>query len=235
MQMLHKKRIELALDIWSAILKGYINTRDEAVEFLRILYEREHLEPIRGKTKINIYDKEMATVYLVGKHGLGLDREIETYRNIVHIEIRAENVIEKILNGEDAKNALSKEFGEINENTIFRVLRLAMTAVLLEFMTEDTFIKIIDSFEKSFPEYHKKIMGFKRFYIAFKLAEEITIGKIRNRIEKEALKHALCLKLGAIKVAPPDSLIREIATGVLNAPEFKVNDALKQKSIEAKI
>ena len=65
------------------------------------------------------------------------------------------------------------------------------------------------------------------------MAEQIAGGMIRNRIEKETLKHALCLKFNAVKSAPSDSFVREIATKVLKADEFRVNDTLSMVSIEA--
>ncbi len=236
MQKLHKRRIEAAISLWSEILRGRILTRKGAVECLKTLYYREKLEPIRGRTKIEIFDKELATVYVVGKYGLGLGDEYEeVFAKIFTTEYKCEKVYMMIKNGESARKALEEVFGNYNENTIFRVLRLVLTAVLLDFAPEEELILLLKAFEKDFPEYKHKFEGFKKFFVAFKLAEEIAAGKIKSRIEKEALKHALCLKLGAIRAAPPDSLIREIATKILGAEEFKVNDVLKPESIEAKL
>ncbi len=236
MQELHKKRIEASIDVWSYILKGALKSREDVREYLRKVYEDMEIEPIRGKTKINIYDKELATVYLVGRYGLGLDHdEIRRYMDIFSVEEKAEKVIEEVLHDVNPRTAIEKVFGQLDENIVFRILRLAMTSVLLGFMREDDFVKILFSFEENLTEYYKKIQGFKRFYIAFRIAEEIVAGRIRNRIEKEALKHALCLRLKAEKVAPPDWFIREIATKVIGAPEFRVNDALRTNGIRAKI
>ena len=88
------------------------------------------------------------------------------------------------------------------------------------------------AFEESFPELPHKFMGFKKFCIAFMIAEQIVDGKVRNRLEKEALKHVLCMKFNAQKAAPSDSFIREIAINVLGAEEFEVNSALKIENIE---
>ena len=236
MKELHLRRIEAAIDIWSRVLRGEFESREQLVEYLEKLYQVNDIEPIRGKTKINIYDKELATVYLVGKYGLGLDdSEIAGYLNLFPVEYKAEKVIEQVLKGEPPRSVIEKEYGEVDENTVFRVLRLAMTAVLLGFMSEQEFIDLVEKFEEEFEEYRRKIQGFKRFYIAFRLAEEIAAGNIKNRIEKEAFKHALCLRLKAEKVAPPDWLVREIAIKVLGAPEYKVNDALRVSGIEAKL
>lgn len=217
-------------------MKGEFSSREQLVDYIEKLYELNEIEPIRGKTKINIYDKELATVYLVGRYGLGLDdEEFSRFIDLFPIEYKAEKVIEHVFEGANPRRAMLDEYGEIDENTVFRVLRLAMTAVLLGFMSEERFIDLLEKFEETFEEYRRKIQGFKRFYIAFRLAEEVAAGNIRNRIEKEAFKHALCLRLRAEKVAPPDALVREIAINVLGAPEYKVNDALRVGSVEAKM
>lgn len=226
MQELHKRRVEVAINIWGEILSGVFSDRYELAEFLREAYEENGLEPIRGKTKIDIYDKELATVYLVGKYGLGLEEEFEKFSELFSIEIKSEKVIERVQRGESPRTAMIEIFGSPDENMVFRVLRLAMTAVLLGFMPEDVFISILSSFEKDFPELEKNFQGFKRFYIAYRIAEEIAAGKVRNRIEKETLKHAMCVRLNAEKAAPPDWFIREIAVEALRVPERKVNSAL---------
>ncbi|UNQ72565.1 DUF2192 domain-containing protein [Infirmifilum sp. NZ] len=226
MQELHKKRIEVAINIWGEILEGSFSSRSEIVRFVREVYEENRLEPIRGKTKIDIYDKELATIYLVGKYGLGLDEELERYSHLFSIELKSDKVIERVLQGDSPRKSMLEVFGTLDENMVFRVLRLAMTAVILGFMPEERFIAVLTSFEKEFPELDKNIQGFKRFYIAYRLAEEIAAGKVRNRIEKETLKHAMCVRLNAERAAPPDRFIREIAVEALRIPEHKVNSAL---------
>ena len=237
MQRLHKDRIEVALNLWSKIMKGEIRTRKELILNLKEQYITNKIEPIRGKTKINIYDKELATVFLVGKYGLGLEEEDykEYFYTLFKKETLCEKAIKEILNGKNPREIIIKFFGKIDEDIIFRILRLQATGIFLEFKEEDTLVELIKIFEKSFPEFIKKIEGFKKFYIAFKMAEQIAGGNIRNRIEKETLKHALCLKFNAIKSAPSDSFVREIATNVLKAEEFKVNDTLSMINIEAEL
>lgn len=226
MQEVHRKRIEVAINVWGEILEKTFENREQLVSYLEAVYRENKLEPIRGKTRINIYDKELATLYLVGKYGLALEDEISSFSDLFHVEIKADKVLSRVLSGEDPRNAVVSEFGSTEEDNVFRVLRLAMTAVVLGFMDEETFIRVLESFEKAFPELDRNFTSFKRFYIAFRLAEKIAAGEIRNRLEKEAYKHALCVKLNAEKAAPPDSFIRDIAVNALKVPEFKVNSAL---------
>lgn len=230
----HKDRLEAAIEIWGEILNGSITTRKQLTELLQQTYTSLDIEPIRGKTKIDIYDKELATVFLVGKYGLGLEEELEKYRDLFSVEIAADRVLDSVLNGEDPRKAMTEHFDNVDENTVFRVLRLAMTATALNYLEEDQFLKVLQKFENSFTEFEANFLGFKRFYIAYKLAESIARGDIRNRIEKEALKHALCLRLGTDKAAPPDWLVREIAVKVLRVPEYIANDALSTSREEGR-
>ena len=234
MRKLHRDRVEIAISIWESILKSHSDvTREDVVKKLEKLYKLQGVEPIRGKTKIDIFDKEMATVYLIGRHGLGLGNEhVSIFRRVFPIEYKSEIAINEILKGENPREILSKLFKDLSENTVFRVLRLMFTSVLLDFRKEEELTVLIQKFENSFPEYQIRFNSFKKFCIAFIIAEKIVGGEVRNRLEKETLKHVLCMKLNAKKAAPSDSFIREIATQVLKAEEFEVNTALKSEKIE---
>jgi len=222
----HRKRIEVAINIWGEILGGSFSSREELVSYLEEVYEANDLEPIRGKTRIKIYDKELATLYAIGKYGLALEDEVCSFQGLFDIEIRADRAINSVLKGEDPRTAILNHFGTDEEDYVFRVLRLAMTFVVFGFLDEESFIKILNAFEKAFPELRENFAGFKRFYIAFRLAELIAMGKIRNRLEKEAYKHALCIKLSAERSAPSDAFIREIAVNTLKVPEHRANGVL---------
>ena len=237
MRALHGRRIEACISLISSILKGDVRSRRDAVKLLEELYETYGVEPIRGRTKINIFDKEMCTVYLVAKYGLGLSYEEyrKMYERIFYVELGAERAADRIRAGEDPVRVVSEELGEANENNIFRVARLEATGVFLEFKREDRLIELLRRLEEAFPDLRHKINGFRRFYIAFRVAQEIAAGGIRNRLEKEAFKHALCIKLNAVRAAPSDEFVREIAVNVLKAEESFVNNALSLKSINADI
>jgi hypothetical protein len=224
---LHKKRIEVAVNVWGEILNGSFSSREELVSYLEEVYRTNRLEPIRGKTKINIWDKELATLYVVGKYGLALEEELYSFQNLFDIEVKADRTISAVLEGRDPRATLREHFGSEDEDHVFRVLRLAMTSVVLGFMDEETFIKMLAEFEKAFPELRENFASFKRFYIAFRMAEMIASGKIRNRIEKEAYKHAMCVKLNADKSAPSDDFIRDIVVSTFRVPEHRANGVLR--------
>ncbi|MEM4718271.1 MAG: DUF2192 domain-containing protein, partial [Desulfurococcaceae archaeon] len=73
----HKTRIQVAIAILSELVKS-INQidRSKAIEILKETYASRRLQPIKGKTTPqDIYDKEMSTLYVIGKYGLRLDSE----------------------------------------------------------------------------------------------------------------------------------------------------------------
>jgi len=229
---LHAKRIEACIELISRALRGEISTRGELVKELELLYERWGIEPIRGRTKINIYDKELCTVYVVAKYGLGLEPDTyrDFYEKFLGPELRAERAAEKLKEGRGA-DAVLEEFGAAGEEVVFRIARLEATAVLLGFKREEGLASLLSSLERSFPHLSQKILGFKRFFVAFKLAQAIAVGLVSNRLEKEAYKHALCLRLGAPRAAPSDDLVREILVNVLKGSERLARSVLMLKAL----
>ncbi|MGB9828014.1 MAG: DUF2192 domain-containing protein, partial [Thermosphaera sp.] len=99
----YKRRIQVAVSILSELSKrtGEL-TRPYVVEFLRKTYERQGLQPIRGKAlPQDIYDKEMATIYVVGKHGLNLHEEYpELFEKVFYLEESYEKAVENVLKGD---------------------------------------------------------------------------------------------------------------------------------------
>lgn len=233
MRRVHAKRIEACIDLVSKALKGEVKNRGEAVKELEKLYRALKIEPIRGWAKINLFDKEMCTVYVVAKYGLGLDvnEYRDFYERILGVELSAERAADRIKAGEGV-SAIVEELGSVDENIVFRIARLEATAVLLGFKPEDGLALLLERLSELFPELNHKIAGFKKFYIAFKVAQGIAEGSIRTRFEKEALKHALCLKFRAEKAAPSDEFVREVAVNVLKLQERYVANAVSLGSSE---
>lgn len=238
MKALHGKRVEVCLDLISKALRGEIGSRDELIRELERAYARLNIEPIRGRSKINIYEKEMCTVYVVAKYGVGLDPNEyrDFYDKYLYVELKAEKAAERLRAGE-GERAIIEEMGSADEDAVFRVARLEATAVLLGFKSDDDLAALLEAIEKAFPNLVQKINGFKKFFIAFKVAQALLSGNVTNRLEKEALKHALCIKFNAVKAAPSDEFIREIAVNVLGASERLVSNALtlKQQRLPSKV
>jgi len=68
----HKNRIQAAVTILSELTKQLDSIdRAKAVSVLKSMYESRKIQPIRGKSQPpDLYDKEMATLYVIGKYGL---------------------------------------------------------------------------------------------------------------------------------------------------------------------
>lgn len=230
MRALHAKRIDACLDLISKALRGELRSREDLVSELERIYGERGIEPIRGRTKINIYDKELCTIYAVARYGLGLDpSEYEDfYTRFLSVELKAERATRRLLVGE-GEEAVAEEMGVADENSVFRIARLEATAVLLGFKSDDQLPALLARIEEAFPHLAPKVHGFKRFFIAFSVAQAIAAGEVTTRFEKEALKHALCVKLNASKAAPSDDFIREIAVDVLGASERLVLNTLSLK------
>lgn len=231
---LYRNRAKVCTDIWSIILSKKIFSRKIVISLLRKYYKENNIEPIRGRTKIHIFDKEMATLYLIGKHGLGLtvDEYRKYYEAIFYKELIYEKIYKKILeeDGENIRELIKRYYdGKIDENFIFRVIRIAFTATLLGFETDENMTRLLNILHKSFKEISKRIMTFIKLYITYRIAEKIVMGEISSRIEKEAYKHSLCVKFNILKSAPSDKLIKMIAIDVLKGEEYMVNRAFKTK------
>jgi len=227
---IHRDRVNICTKIWSSIVKGDISSRKKARKVLATEYKKNSIEPLRGRSKIDLADKELITLYLVGKYGLGLYEEYPlVFKKIFSKEIVFEEVLNKILeHPEKAEEILKETYGnKLNENIIFRIIRLCFTAIVLGFRSEDDLVKLVSILKKVFPELRKRFLSFIKFYVAFRIAERIVGGELRNRIEKEALKHSLCIKFGEEKCAPSDDFIRYIAKEVLKGEEYKINRVFK--------
>ncbi len=235
----YKRRIQLAINLLSEMIKrGELIDRSKAVELLRKTYERYKLKPLKGKaTPQDIYDKEMSSLYVIGKYGLGLHEEYPgLFNKIFYLERIYEEVIDRILQGdyESARNILkgASPSGVIDSNTLARMLRVEFTKAVLGFTDEERFSRILKETMKAFPEEEKTIRNYVRFYIAFKIAEGIYRGEIRNRAYKEAYKRALALRLGFPQSTPSDEYVAIIAKEVFNIPDKIIEKTLSIKKEE---
>ena len=229
----HKKRIEVLINIWSLLtkLKNTIN-RIDVIKILKSNYEKFKLEPLRGLAKPDdIYEKELSSLYVVGKYGLGLYDEFkDLFERIFRNEILYDELIKRLREVNEptkVREMLTSLLGEINEINLVKLLRLPFTSTVLGFSSEEDFINLINKIKAALPEFEETIKRYIRFYVAFRTAEAIAKGIIRDRIGKEAFKQALCLKLGFPKVIPNDHYVYSIAKDVFKIPERILTKILK--------
>ncbi len=222
----YRKRIQIIVDLLGEIVRhGNVTTREELRELVKQTYEKYGIVPIKGKASPpDLYDKEIASLYVIAKYGLALDDEYPSlFSNLFYTEEKYEEAIKKILEDkyEEARKLLleASSQDQIDSNTVARMLRVAFTKLLFGFITEEEFAEILRKTAEAIPEEERTVRNFVRFYIAFKVAEMISKGEIRNKGFKEASKKAIGLRLGFPRIAPRDDYIEAIAKEVFMVPD----------------
>ncbi|AET32148.1 DUF2192 domain-containing protein [Pyrobaculum ferrireducens] len=231
-RQLHKDRIEAALVLLERVLNGLITSRSALVAELQEVYREKGVEPLRGLSKEGIYDKEIATVYLVGIYGAGV-LAAGDYDDIFYIENRAVEAVEIIRNvGEvlpaELKEALARKTEEVKgksaEDRVFRVLRLVFTGAVLGYYPEMLLTKALKIYETVYPQLSERLVNYAAFYSAYKIAEDIALGRIRSAENLKIMKYTYCLRMGFQKCKPSDRLIAEVALHI-----YKVDKSLLSK------
>ena len=228
----YKKRIQAAVEILGEALKNPGITRDKLIGLMKRIYGRHRLSPLRGKAfPPDIYDKELATLYVIGRYGLGIDMDYpEQFKSLFYREIAYEEAVEAILGRryEEARRILEEQSPGrvIDSNTLARMLRVPFTKLVLGFISEDEFREILRRTREAFPEEERTVRSYARFYIAYRIAEKIYRGEIRNKLSKEIAKQALAAQIGFDKTVPGDDYIGIIAREVFNVPEHVLEKIL---------
>ena len=227
MNAIYKDRIETAIElVGEAINEDWDRERLKSELIKR--YKERGIEPLKGlATPPDLIDKELATVYAVAKYGLGLDEDVKALDYEKKLERAAELLLEK---GRDAREEVLALLGEMNSNVLSRIFRVVFTSVVLGFRKEEDLIKLLHKAKEAFPEQEVTVRKYAKFYIAFRVAEAIAGGEVRNKIEKEALKQSLSIRLGIPKVNPDDNYIASIAISVFKVNPKKLERVLKMRS-----
>lgn len=222
---LQRARINAAMELLSEILSGRVGSRDEARRRLEEIYRSKALQPIRGRAwPPDIWDKELATVYIVGKYALMLnEEEPDVFSKIFGYEESLEDIINTIRSSSNDDEArrfiLFMLGGSVDDNTVARILRIATTKYLLGFADENEVVQLIRRLHEILPEQSNTVRKYARYFIAVRIAQAIALGSVRSRIEKEALKQALAARIGLEKVMPDDEYVEFIASNVFNVPK----------------
>lgn len=225
----YKNHIEACNEVLARALASGIRDRSVVVELLKRSYEARGIGPLRGWSAHELYDKEMALLYAVGKYGLGLSpSDHPSLAKIFDKETAYEEAYKGMLSGASVEEALKSKLGKFSQEELFRVLRLATSLVILGFEPEERLVEIFHRAYSELTSLRLNLFSFMRFYVALRVAEKIASGEVRSRSEKEALKLALCLRLRAPSMAPPDDLIRLISTSVFGVPNRRLDRVLSQ-------
>ncbi|MGC9072116.1 MAG: DUF2192 domain-containing protein [Acidilobus sp.] len=222
-----KFRAEALVGVWNELISSWESgenvTREKAMEALKAEYLRLSISPIKGSVEpTDLYDKELTSLYIVGKYGMGLDEQYpEIFDAVFPMESKIESSIDALLGEEPtkAKDKVLALLGEVDGNIVARLLRMALTKIYFGFAGDDLMKRLSDALSAAFPERAEDVNRFLRFYAAFRVALAIEQGEARDRVTKEAFKHAMAIQLGRGKeTLPSDEYVAKIASEVLKVP-----------------
>ncbi len=230
-----RRRISILTDIWGTLLDEYketINSREDLITLLEKRYSLEGISPIKGKaTPPDIYEKELVSLYVVGKYGMHLDEEFpELFEDLFSFEVKLDKALEYLVEGriQEARKFLEENFEEVTMNLLSKVFRVAVVKELFGMTGEEEAAKAFKAAVEAFPELEPSIRKYLRFYIAIRVADAISRGEIRDRLTKEAYKQALAVRLGWDKtVIPDDAYVGHIALEVFRVPKKVVTHILR--------
>ncbi|MGC8974295.1 MAG: DUF2192 domain-containing protein [Thermoproteus sp.] len=240
---LHRERVEAALEVLEKALRGEVASRLELVEALREAYKKRGVEPLRGFSTESIFDKELATVHIVGVYGAGVIAPGDL-DNLFYIENKAHAVLDIVKNitevvtdevKENIKRSVADIKGKDLEDKVFRFLRYAFTGTVLGIFAEPLFVKAVRTAEAVYPDLDEKFVRYMAFYTAYKIAELIATDAIRSPNDLKIYKYSFCLQLGFQKCKPSDKLIKEVAVNVYKVEKAKVNRLITGKGIIPKV
>lgn len=226
---IRRKRIMALVNTWSKIVRDNIVSRGQAVEILRKCYEELGVEPIRGASlSHDLYDKDMGSLYIVGKWGLGIDKELskEVLENLFSTELRIEHVVEKIqrvssfdeLCKEDADTCKS-----IDDKLTARILRFVFTLYYFGFIDRTMFIQLIRKIYSVLKPAEETVRRFARFIIAYEVGKKIAESEIKSRIDLNMAKNTVALDIGIPNALPSLSYIIEVAKHFFELPQDLIN------------
>ncbi|RLG77651.1 MAG: hypothetical protein DRO12_01590 [Thermoprotei archaeon] len=220
-----RKRIRVLVDAWSMIAQGKVKTREEVIELLKKLYEENGVEPLRGASKpADLYEKDLMSLYIIGKWGLGLDKDLplEVFERIFTVESKYEKAVEVLIKYEDpheVRDKVTRILSQLDGPIMARILRFAFTLHYYGFLDRRDFEKALRNAYKAFPELEDTIRRFAKFYIAYRIGEELAKGSVKNKLELDVLRNTVALEVGIPKAVPKLGYIIDVAKVFFTLPK----------------
>ncbi|ARM75737.1 DUF2192 domain-containing protein [Acidianus manzaensis] len=212
---LYKDRIKVINELWGKILDNWKSlNREQLIELIKFIYEQNGIKPFRGFKSSNLYEKELITVYVIGKEGLGLYTDYkDVFDHLFNTEEKYDEISSLITNFPE--KAFEKANGD--KDILARALRLLFIEVILSFADESKLsmaLRKLDSSNNDAIKHTAK--SFARFYTAFKLAEGIAEGIIRDKVNYIAMKKAISINIGIDYPLPKANYVALISQEVFN-------------------
>lgn len=227
-----RRRVKAYVNALSDLINSDNPSRELAIQLVRKYLESVNVEPFRGASKPeDIYEKEMISLYVIATRGLGINTEFrEVMGKVFNKELTYEDtylLLSRDVPPEVIREEIQALVGNIDESYITRVLRYALILYHLDFESFENVIKVLKKAYQAFPEFSDAIRRFTKFVISVKLAEEISQGIIKNRIEKEIRKQLISLEIGLPKSTPSDDYVMKVAKVT-----YEIDDTLLSKIFE---
>ncbi|AEB94281.1 MAG: DUF2192 domain-containing protein [Metallosphaera sp.] len=213
---LYRERIKVITDLWGNILDKWDELdRSNLLLMVQDTYEKNGIKPFRGFKSTNLYEKELISLFVIGKEGLGLyDDYRQVFDKLFPLEEKFYDVAKAIIEKtpEDAYLLAGND-----KDVLARALRLIFTEVIFSFSDEEKLIKVLRILGSSTNDGIKHTAkSFSRFYTAFKLAESLAEGNIRDKMNYIAMKKALAISIGIEYPLPKSSYVALISREVFN-------------------
>ena len=226
---IYKGRIKVLTEIWGLITQSWESiTREDVTEMIKNAYIRNNIKPLRGFNANGLYEKELISLYVVGKYGLGLFEENKAiFDKLLDKEQEYENISKLILYG-NVLEAFDKAGN--SKDILARALRTIFTQTIFSFESEDKMYKALRNLNESTNDQIKHTAkSFSRFYTAFKLAEGIAEGSIRDKLTYVATKKAIAISIGIQYPLPKVNYVALIAREVFNVNKKTLTRVLGPK------
>ncbi|MEW9490984.1 MAG: DUF2192 domain-containing protein [Candidatus Aramenus sulfurataquae] len=228
---IYKDRVKTLTDIWGVVVTKWKDlNRETLVEILKESYEKNNIKPLRGFKSTNLYEKELISLYVVGKEGLGLyDEYMELFDTLLSPEEKYEEIAKVIPESPEKSFELAGQ----DKDVLARALRLIFTEVIFSFADEEKLIRALKALGSSQNDaIQHTAKSFSRFYTAFKLAEEIAEGIIRDKMNYIAMKKAISIKIGFDYPLPKSNYVALISQEVFNVKPKIIKKILELSTIQ---
>ncbi len=227
---IYKPKVKTLTDLWGIIMQDPGSyDRQRVKTLLEDQYKQNSILPFRGFNANDVYEKELSSLYVIGKYGLGLDQELgEIFSKIFYVEENYEK-IESVIRRGTPEEAFT--IAERSKDSLARSLRLLFTMVIFSLAKEEELISDLRNlFNSETDEIKHTAKSFARFYTAFRLAESIAEGDIRNKFSFIATKKAIAIKIGIDYPLPREDYVALISSNV-----FGVKDKVIAKILGVKV
>jgi len=215
---IYKKKVSVLMEIWGLITALKDLDREKIIDLLREKYEENEVKPFRGFKAENLYEKELISLYVIGKYGLNIYDEYKDYvEEVFFLEETLDSLAQEIHSSKSREEVIKYLSSLGDKEKISRLLRLIFTKIIFNFEKEEVIINVMRKInDTNIEDYVHTAKSFSRFYTAFMIAESIAKNQIKNKVFMDAMKKAIAVKIGFKYPLPKDEYIELILNEVFD-------------------